>query len=51
MKKQFLDQTEHLIAAGLPTAIFLLIFLGAIVWVFTRKQDAYNHIENLPLDD
>ncbi len=51
MKKQFLDQTEHLLAAGLPTVIFAAIFVGAVFWVFTREQDAYNHIENLPLDD
>ena len=50
MKKLVLDQAEHMVAASVPTVIFVTIFVFSVVWVFTRKPGAFDHIANTPLD-
>jgi cbb3-type cytochrome oxidase subunit 3 len=50
MKKEFLDQTEHLLAASIPTIIFMTIFVYIVWWATFRKNDDTSSIAKLPLE-
>jgi cbb3-type cytochrome oxidase subunit 3 len=52
MYKYILQSVEHI--NWLATAILLLfvvVFAGMTVWVFTKKKDYIDKMSNLPLED
>ncbi len=52
MFKSLLSNAEHLNWMGIPSLLtFTTIFVIALVLVFTKKKEMYEHLESLPLED
>jgi len=51
MFSNYLSSIENVSTYPIITIIlFMLVFIGAVIWIFTRDKDYISTLENIPLE-